>query len=205
MVVVTKTFPASDVGHLFDLGVRDFGENRDQDAVEKVRACSDMGLAELRWHFIGQLQTNKARSVAAYAHLVHSIDRLRLVSTLEAAAAARARTLGCLVQVDLDERPDGAAANRGGVSPARIAAVAAAVEAARHLALEGLMAVAPRVGDAATAFRQLASVADELRSTYPHAAVLSAGMSGDLEAAVRYGATHLRVGTAILGSRPHLG
>jgi pyridoxal phosphate enzyme (YggS family) len=203
VVAVTKTFPAEDVGHLAALGVRDVGENRDQDAAAKVAACRAGGLTDLVWHFVGQLQRNKAASVATYADVVHSVDRVRLVDALERGAAKAGRHLTVLVQVDLREPPvdDG----RGGVAPAGLAEVASAVDAAEHLTLGGLMAVAPLGADADDAFARLADLSDRLRGTYPSASIVSAGMSGDLEAAVAHRATHLRVGSALLGSRPALG
>jgi pyridoxal phosphate enzyme (YggS family) len=203
LVAVTKTFPAEDVAHLAALGVRDVGENRDPDAAAKAAACRESGVTGLVWHFVGQVQRNKAASVASYADVVHSVDRVRLVSALEHGAARAGRTLTCLVQVDLREPPvdDG----RGGARPEEVAEVAAAVAAAEHLVLGGVMAVAPLGGDPDPAFARLASEATRLRAAYPGATVVSAGMSGDLEAAVAHGATHLRVGTALLGSRPTLG
>lgn len=199
LVAITKTFPASDVRLLAELGLRDVGENRDQDAAPKAAACADLSL---RWHFVGQLQTNKARSVAGYADVVHSVDRLRLVGALDRAAADHGRTLTCLVQLDLDENRH--PAGRGGAAPGQLAELAAAVEEAGSLVLGGVMSIAPLGADPDRAFARLAGLAAELRSSYPHATMVSAGMSGDLEAAVAHGATHLRVGTALLGSRPPL-
>jgi len=203
LVAVTKTFPAEDVAHLAALGVRDVGENRDQEAAAKVTACRDAGVGELVWHFVGQLQRNKAGSVATYADVVHSVDRLRLVAALDRAAGTAGRRLTALVQVDLrdDPRDDG----RGGAAPTDVAELAAAVAAADRLDLGGVMAVAPADADPDAAFARLAEVATRLRDGHPDAVVVSAGMSGDLEAAVKHGATHLRVGTALLGSRPPLG
>jgi uncharacterized pyridoxal phosphate-containing UPF0001 family protein len=155
------------------------------------------------WHFIGQLQTNKARSVARYADAVHSVDRIRLVRALGAAALAAGRELTCLVQVSLDPADAGAPAGqeRGGVPPARLAEVAEAVEAEPGLALGGLMAVAPLGMDPAAAFAPLRDLSAVVRKVSPAALVISAGMSGDLEPAVASGATHLRIGTALLGNR----
>ncbi len=196
LVVVTKTYPAADVGRLAALGVRDVGENRDQEAAEKAAECAGLGL---RWHFVGQLQSNKARSVAAYADLVHSVDRPALVAALDRGAARAGRVLGCLVQVSLDGDPD-----RGGVPVAGLPAVADAVAAAQALRLRGVMAVAPLGADPREAFAALPGLLDRVRAVAPAADVVSAGMSGDLEAAVACGATHLRVGTAVLGRRPTL-
>lgn len=200
LVAVTKTFPASDVGHLAALGVRDVGENRAADAAAKAEQCRADGVDGLVWHFVGQLQTNKAAVVAGCADVVHSVDRDRLVRALDRAAGEAGRRLRCLVQVDLALDDPG----RGGAAPADVRAVAAGVAAADHLELAGVMAVAPLGADPDDAFGRLADVARELRRDHPEATAVSAGMSGDLEAAVRQGATHLRVGTALLGSRPSL-
>jgi pyridoxal phosphate enzyme (YggS family) len=202
LVAVSKTFPASDVAHLAALGLRDVGENRAAEAAAKVEQCRADGLTGLVWHFVGQVQTNKAGVVAACADVVHSVDRERLVRALDRAAGDAGRRLRCLVQVDLAEPPDDAA--RGGARPAAVPGLADALAAAEHLDLAGVMAVAPLAGDPGEAFGRLAQVAEALRRDHPEAVVLSAGMSGDLEAAVRHGATHLRVGTALLGSRPSL-
>ena len=199
LVAVTKTFPADDVGHLAALGVREVGENRAADAAQKVAACRDAGLTDLTWHFVGQVQTNKAALVAGCCDVVHSVDRARLVTALDKGAAAAGRRLRALVQVDL-AGTDG----RGGAAPTDVPAIAAAVAEAEHLELAGVMAVAPLDEDPGEAFGRLAEVAEALRREHPGAVVVSAGMSGDLEAAVACGATHLRVGTALLGSRPPL-
>ena len=200
----TKTFPASDVLALAALGVIDVGESRDQEAAAKVAEVNELVLPRaapfLRWHFVGALQTNKCASVVTYASLVHSVDRLRLVEALGQAAEQQQMRVNCLVQVDLDEvsRP-----GRGGARPADVAALADAIVAHPSLELEGVMAVAPLGADPVTAFARLGDIADGVRQRHPSAAVISAGMSGDLEAAVANGATHLRVGSALLGSRRH--
>ncbi len=208
LIVVTKFFPASDVLLLHDLGVRHFGENRDQEAGEKfteVRHALEVGAPRPVLHFIGQLQTNKAGHVASYADVVQSLDRPRLVSALDRGARAAGRRLDVLLQIDLDPRPrDGSGGGRGGVRPEDAAGLADAVAMPDLLRLRGVMAVAPLGGDPDTDFARLQEVADGIRQRHPRADWISAGMSGDLEAAVRHGATHLRVGTAILGSRPSL-
>ncbi|MCZ3387926.1 MAG: YggS family pyridoxal phosphate-dependent enzyme [Actinomycetia bacterium] len=200
LVVVTKTFPAQDVTVLVDLGIRHVGENRDQEAEPKAVALKGSGLV---WHFIGQLQTNKARSVAGYADVVESVDRLKLVGALSRAAAdlrSPDSPLRCLVQVCLDDQP-----GRGGAQPAQVAEIAAAIAKAPGLTLGGVMAVAPLEADPDVAFARLADVAGEVRRNHPDADVVSAGMSGDLEAAVRNGATQVRLGSAVLGYRPPVG
>jgi len=201
LVAVTKTYPASDVLALAGLGLTDFGENRDQEAEPKAAAVS-AARQPVTWHFIGQLQTNKANSVARYADFVHSVDRIRLVRALGTAARAADRELTCLVQVSLDTPADGRAEQaRGGVPPAMLTEVAAAIEAEEGLTLGGLMAVAPLGADPGTAFAPLRGLSDTIRSVNASATLVSAGMSGDLEAAIECGATHLRIGTALLGDR----
>jgi|SRR4051794_25675983 pyridoxal phosphate enzyme (YggS family) len=193
LVAVTKTFPASDVRLLAELGVTDVAENRDQEAAPKAAECGDLGLT---WHFVGQLQTNKARSVVSYSDVVHSVDRPRLVTALSHAAAGAGRSLRCLIQVALDE-----AEGRGGVRPDGVRALADAIAAAEALELGGVMAVAPLGADPAPAFDRLAEISLSLRGSYPTAKTVSAGMSGDMEQAIESGATHVRVGTALLGGR----
>ncbi|MCX4582803.1 YggS family pyridoxal phosphate-dependent enzyme [Streptomyces sp. NBC_01481] len=205
LIVVTKTYPASDVRLLHELGLRHVAENRDQDAAPKAAACSDL---DLNWHFVGQLQTNKVRSVASYADVVQSVDRLRLVTSLSAAAVRAERELGCLIQVALDAE-SGERGERGGVAPGGIEELAAAVDGAPGLRLDGLMTVAPLTGPYAgrqqAAFERLMEFSSSLRAGHPAANMVSAGMSTDLEQAVAAGATHVRVGTAVLGVRPRLG
>jgi pyridoxal phosphate enzyme (YggS family) len=202
LVAVTKTYPASDVLALAGLGLTDFGENRDQEAAPKAAEVA-AARQPVTWHFVGQLQTNKAHSVARYADLVHSVDRIRLVRALGAAARAAARELTCLVQVSLDTAglDTGGADARGGVPPAMLAEVATAIEAEQGLTLGGLMAVAPLFADPKGAFAPLRQLSDVIQSVNASATVVSAGMSGDLEAAIECGATHLRIGTALLGDR----
>ncbi|WP_462417334.1 YggS family pyridoxal phosphate-dependent enzyme [Kytococcus sp. Marseille-QA3725] len=214
LVVVTKFFGAEDVARLARLGVRDVGENRDQEASAKAAAWPELlpaderHLAErVRMHFIGQLQSKKAGSVAGYAHLVHSLDRPKLVGVLDRAAERHDRTLGVCVQVDLDPLLEGPpeAAGRGGAHPGEVLALCDAVAEAGSLELRGLMTVAPPAADPAEAFAALGTVHREVLGSHPAATMLSAGMSGDLEQAVAAGATHVRVGSAIMGARPPLG
>lgn len=210
LVAVTKTFPASDVALLASLGVTDFGENRDQEAAPKAAAAAALGVRP-RWHFVGQLQVNKAASVVRYADVVHSVDRLRLVRALGSRAVAQGRQISCLIQVNLDPdaaaiAPDGgdgpADPGRGGALPADVPELAGAVAAQDGLVLGGVMAVAPLGLRPGPAFRSLRQVAEVVRAAHPSATMISAGMSGDLDEAIAEGATHVRVGTALLGGRP---
>jgi pyridoxal phosphate enzyme (YggS family) len=205
LIVVTKTYPASDVRILAELGVRHVAENRDQDAAPKAAECVDL---PLKWHFVGQLQTNKVRSVVGYADVVQSIDRDRLVTTLSKEAVRAGREVGCLIQVALDAGASGRG-ERGGVAPEGIEELADLVARSPGLRLDGLMTVAPLTGEYAgreqAAFERLMDLSTDLRRAHPAATMVSAGMSADLEQAVAAGATHVRVGTAVLGVRPRLG
>ncbi|MGV9876757.1 YggS family pyridoxal phosphate-dependent enzyme [Streptomyces cellulosae] len=205
LIVVTKTWPASDVRILSGLGVRHVAENRDQDAAPKAAACADLSLV---WHFVGQLQTNKVRSVVGYADVVQSVDRARLVSALSKEAVRAGREIGCLIQVAFDAGVD-SRGERGGVAPSGVAELADLVAGAQGLRLDGLMTVAPLTGEYAgrqqAAFERLMDLSTDLRRTHPAANMVSAGMSADLEQAVAAGATHVRVGSAVLGVRPRLG
>jgi pyridoxal phosphate enzyme (YggS family) len=196
LVVVTKFFPAADVRLLAELGVTDVGENRHQEAEDKAAECADLGL---RWHFIGGLQSNKAAAVASYADVVESVDRAKLVAPLSRGAHTRSHEVDVLLQVSLD--PPGTE-HRSGADPADLDELARRVEEAGVLRLRGLMAVAPLGEDPEEAFARLASIRGDFLQVHPGATVLSAGMSGDLEAAIRHGATHVRVGSAVLGPRP---
>jgi pyridoxal phosphate enzyme (YggS family) len=203
LIVVTKFFPGADIEWLCQLGVTDIGESRDQEASAKIAALHPAVRQRLQVHFVGQLQSNKAGSLASYADAVHSIDRDKLVFALDRAAAVAGRDIGALVQVRLSG--DSPGRGRGGIPLDGVAELANSVAAAQHLRLRGLMAVAPLGVDPCAAYAQLATVARGIRADHPGATWISAGMSADLEAAVANGATHLRVGSAILGSRPPLG
>ena len=203
LIVVTKFHPAADIRRLASLGITDVGENRDQEAADKAAGLGDLGL---RWHFIGQLQSNKAKSVVRYAHAVHSVDRPQLAAALaKAMAAEHERTgrapLDCYIQVSLDDDADG---HRGGALPADVPVLAERLAGADGLRLAGVMAVAPLGADPVRAFEKLAGISARLTDVYPDATGISAGMSQDLEAAIRSGATHLRIGSDILGPRPAL-
>jgi hypothetical protein len=205
LIVVTKTYPADDVRILSELGVRQVAENRDQDAAPKAAECADLPLT---WHFVGQLQTNKVRSVISYAGIVHSVDRLRLVDALSAGAVRAGREVGALVQVALDAE-SGTRSSRGGAAPDTVGEIAEAIAAAPGLRLDGLMTVAPLAGPYAgqprAAFDRLTEISSLLREAHPAANMVSAGMSADLEDAIAAGATHVRIGSAVLGVRPGLG
>ncbi|WP_026550828.1 YggS family pyridoxal phosphate-dependent enzyme [Arthrobacter sp. Br18] len=207
LIVVTKYFPASDVRILAGLGITDVGENRDQEAVAKAAETAGAGL---RWHFIGQLQTNKAKSVVRYADVVHSVDRVVLVDALAKAWTAEnehrdhrgeapRQALSCFVQVNLGEAATDA---RGGALPGQVRELATRISEARGLGLAGVMAVAPLGTDPLAAFHRLEDIAAEVRTVDARATGVSAGMSADLEAAIAAGATHLRIGSDVLGPRP---
>jgi pyridoxal phosphate enzyme (YggS family) len=199
LLAVSKTWPAEDVRALAALGQQHFAENRVQELSGKAAALAD--LTGLRWHLVGQLQRNKAGAVARLGATVHSVDRLSLVEALGRAADREGRTIDVYVQVDLGG-PEGQLGDRGGAGPGDVPALADAVDEVAALRLRGLMAVAPRGEDPAPAFARLAELAGRVRADHPGASELSAGMSGDLEAAVAAGATVVRVGTALFGARP---
>ncbi len=203
LLPVTKFFPASDVALLAELGAREFGESREQEASAKVAALREAGVDGLRWHMIGRLQRKKANAVARWAHTVHSVDSERLATALDRGGAAaldageRAEPLDVLIQVSLDDDPE-----RGGVRAGDLEALAETVAAAPSLRLAGLMAIPPLGVEPDSAFERLASLHTRLRERHPGASELSAGMSGDLESAIAHGSTCVRVGTALMGARP---
>jgi PLP dependent protein len=224
LVVVTKFFPASDVRLIAGLGVEDVGENRQQEAEGKYAECRDL---PLRWHFIGTLQSNKASAVARFADVVESVDRAKLLPGLTKGAEQAGKVLDCLVQVNLDDqerrqdqprqdqprqdqrrqdrpREEHRGQGRGGADPNDVLDLAERVTATPGLRLRGLMGVGPLDGDPVAAFTRLAELAASVRTVEPAASWLSAGMSGDLEAAISAGATHVRIGRAILGARSPL-
>lgn len=204
LVAVAKTFPATDVATLVRLGITDIGENKDQEARAKIADLEEFApdaASAIRWHVVGQLQTNKARTVVRYASSVHSVDRGKLAIALaNAAKDQRSEPLDVFLQVSLDEKSTSDPA-RGGVPPDGLLELAAVVAERAELRLRGVMAVPALEADPDTAFSRLAELSGELRDAYPGADAISAGMSGDLEAALRHGSTHLRVGSALLGRR----
>lgn len=188
LIAVTKTFPVSDVHILASLDVHHYGENRDSEAAPKAVAVPGT------WHFQGQIQSNKLKSIASWANVIHSLDEIRHIQTLDKVATHR---IGVFLQVSLD-----GAQGRGGAAPTDLSALADSVVQSTHLDLMGLMAVAPLDVPVDQAFEKLATIHASFKSAYPQAIYLSAGMSNDFESAISHGATHIRVGSSILGSRP---
>lgn len=197
LVVVTKNHPHQLVHDLLALGARDFGENRDQEAGPKAKQIASESNERFNWHFIGQLQTNKVKSVLEYADILHSLDRPSLLDELQKRTVERENPLKVFVQVNMTEDPE-----RGGVNPEDLMAFAERVLSSPGLELVGLMGVGGLEVAPELEFERLATLSVELQKLAPGANRLSMGMSGDFETAVAYGATHLRIGTAITGNRP---
>ena len=196
LVAVSKTWPASDVLLLRSLGVTDFGESYDAEAAAKAAALHSAA-AEVRWHFVGHVQRNKARSVASYADVVQSVDRPELVTALGNAAVRAGRTIDALVQVRYDDDPA-----RSGAVPGDVPALADAIASQAGLRLAGVMCVAPLGVAPRPVFARLRALAEDVRENHPHATTISAGMTHDLEDALAEGANCVRVGTALFGERP---
>ena len=192
-IVVTKFHPAALVRELAALGARDVGENRHQEAAAKAAETLELGLT---WHFIGQLQSNKAAAALEYARVIHSVDRGSLVDAL----AKTGLPVEVFLQLNLTDDPQ-----RGGVQPAALGELAQRVLASDSLTLRGIMAVAPLGEDPAAAFDRVRAASTRLVELAPQATDLSIGMSGDFREAIAAGATHLRIGTAITGNRPPQG
>jgi pyridoxal phosphate enzyme (YggS family) len=199
LIAVTKTYPASDVDLLKQLGIENVGENRDQEASSKKSEVKN----QFKWHFIGQLQSNKAKSVVNYADLIHSVDRWSLAKEIQKSAQGINKVQPVLIQVDLDQ--SGPDPTRGGIWPAELRELAQMISQASHLDLKGLMSVAPLGEKPELAFTRLKEIRIGFLKEHPQAQILSAGMSDDLEAAILHGATHLRIGSALLGERPKIG
>lgn len=207
LLPITKFFPATDVTILHHLGCEAFGESREQEAANKAaEVANSVGGAPIRWHMVGRIQRNKARSIAAWAYAAHSVDNVRVVDALNRAAARaladgeRPAPLRVYIQISLDGDTE-----RGGVDvehPALVDEVCAAAEAGEGLEFVGLMAIPPLGSDPDQAFGRLQSELARVQRNYPQRLELSAGMSGDLEAAVQHGSTCVRVGTALMGPRP---
>jgi len=187
LIAVTKTFPASDVEILRDLGVTHFGENRDADAAPKASTVAGT------WHFQGQIQSNKLKSITSWANVIHSLDEIRHFEVIEKSAP---HPLDIFCQVSLD-----GSEGRGGVSEQKLYELAQAIEKSATHRLQGLMAVAPLGVDPTVAFSKLSAIHKAFMADFPKANKLSAGMSGDYKEAIAYGATHIRIGSSILGSR----
>ena len=191
LVVVTKTFPVSDIEILYSLGIRDFGENRDQEASAKVGLLPK----DVRWHFQGQIQSNKLKSITSWASYIHSVDQLKYAQMISDYNAGNEKPI--FMQVSLDKPPQ----SRSGVNPSELLELAGAISALPGIRLQGLMAVAPVNSPAEQAFAELEDIRSDFLSTFPDAKSLSIGMSGDYQIAIKYGATHIRIGSSILGIR----
>ena len=191
LIVVTKTFPLSDLEILYQLGLREFGENRDQEAVAKV----DKLPTDIKWHFQVGIQSNKLKSIATWASCIHSVDQLKYAQIISDQNIAVAKPI--FIQLSLDEPPE----SRGGVDPAKLFDLASSVEKLPGISLQGLMAVAPLTSPLNDSFARLRAIHDQFKAVYKNAIYLSAGMSGDYEMAISYGATHLQIGSSILGNR----
>ena len=191
LVAVTKTFPVSDIEILYSLGIRDFGENRDQEASEKVGLLP----MDVRWHFQGQIQSNKLKSITSWASYIHSVDQLKYAQMISDYSAGNEKPI--FMQVSLDKLPQ----SRSGVNPSELLELAGAISELPGIRLEGLMAVAPVDSPAEQAFAELEDIRSDFLSTFPDAKSLSIGMSGDYQIAIKYGATHIRIGSSILGIR----
>ena len=198
LVVVTKNHPASLVLELLELGARDFGENRDQEAAPKAVEVRANTVVEHRWHFVGQLQSNKVRSMLDYSSVLHSLDRQSLLTELIKQTERREQPLDVFIELNLTDDP-----GRGGIRPVELLPFAEQVLAARWLNLKGVMGVAGLEADPASEFERIRTASQQLQSVAPEAKSISAGMSQDFELAIAHGATHLRIGTAITGKRAY--
>lgn len=212
LIVVTKNFPVRDIETLYDLGVRDFGENREQEArakVEHFAATTTDDYSDIRWHFQGQLQRNKLPSIGSWAHLVHSVDDKKYLQGLSDSAMRNGRTLECLIQISLDPEDRGDSAARGGIDLAGARELLTYFQSEQSagrlpaIAITGVMGVAPLAGDPRSAFIELHKVFHQLKQLAPAMVKISAGMSGDFIPAIACGATHIRIGSSILGSRTY--
>lgn len=198
MIVVTKHHPAQLVLDLIELGARDFGENRDQEAAPKSAEVARQNSEGINWHYVGQLQTNKAKSAIEYTSVLHSLDRESLLQTLTKLVAERTVPLDVFIQLNLTEDP-----GRGGIAPDEMSAFAEKVLAVHGLNLMGVMGVAALDREPEVDFETIARCSSELQRLAPKAHYISAGMSGDFEKAIAFGATHVRIGTAITGNRAY--
>jgi len=202
LIVVTKTFPVSDVEILRELGCSEFGENRDQEGKLKAPAVS------AKWHFQGQLQSNKLKSICCWADVIQTVDSLRYVDLISSALSRISEegnlgkdSLEIFIQVSLDSKLDSEKSARQGADPKEINQIADAIMSTKNLKLQGLMAVAPLDEEPDSAFLRLSKIHSDFKANYPNSPYLSAGMSGDFQSAISHGATHVRIGSQILGSR----
>jgi pyridoxal phosphate enzyme (YggS family) len=198
LIVVTKTFPITDLEICYELGLREFGENRDQEGAPKAGELP----TDINWHFQGQIQGNKIKSIATWADVVHSIDNFSHASKLSLITTEQGlKSKEVFIQVSLDSHSDEANPGRGGVSPSELAALAEQILELPSLELVGLMAVAPLAQDPDLAFQKLRQISTEIQNDFPSINRISAGMSNDFESAILHGATHIRIGSQILGLR----
>ena len=194
LIVVTKTFPISDLEILYSLGVREFGENRDQEASVKAKALPQ----DINWHFQGGIQSNKLKSICSWASVIHSVDQFKYAKIISEQPSVKARQI--FIQVSLDEPPE----SRGGVDPAKLTELANQISSLPNIKVLGLMAVGPVDREIEPAFARLQQIQAGFLTDFKDAVFLSSGMSGDYELAISYGATHLRIGSSILGNRAHI-
>ena len=199
LIVVTKTFPVSDLEILYELGEREFGENRDQEATEKVKKLP----GDINWHFQGQIQSNKIKSIANWANVIHSIDEEKQITKFAESGKKLELFLQVNLQANLDTPSDAKIGDdaRGGANPKDLNQLAELVNKFPNLHLLGLMAVAPLDEAPDQAFGRLSQIFKSFQQSFPKAQYLSAGMSFDFESALNHGATHVRIGSSILGKR----
>lgn len=197
LIVITKMHPVSVASELYDLGHRVFGENKDQEAAPKAAALAELGKTDASWHFVGQLQSNKAKSVIRYASCIHSIDRASLVSELAKQLTKNNQRIQGFLELNLTGDP-----NRGGVAPEQLTELAESVAATSVIDVQGVMGVAGLGVDPRVDFERVISASERLQSVISSANKLSMGMSEDFEIAIELGATHVRIGSAITGPRP---
>ena len=191
LIAVTKTFPVSDLEILYELGVRNFGENRDQEAAPKVGVLP----ADITWHFQGGIQSNKLKSISTWASVIHSVDEFKYAQMISQFSVGKTKEI--FIQVSLDTLPQ----SREGVDPADLMQLAEQIKSLPNLEVKGLMAVAPLDQPTEQAFVRLQQIQQKFIQLYPAASSLSSGMSGDYELAISLGATHVRIGSSILGNR----
>ena len=191
LVVVTKTFEKEDIQILYDLGERNFGENRDQEASKKAEGLP----RDINWHFQGQIQSNKLKSICDWASYIHSVDKYKYAEIIS--ENSMQNPMPIFIQVSLDSPPQ----SRGGVDPMGLIELAERISKLPGVVIKGLMAVAPLEEDESSTFKRLQLIHKDFLQDFPTANYLSAGMSGDYQTAIMHGATHLRIGSSILGKR----